>query len=321
MGTVRAVFVRLAKLIGVVLIVSFLTFSLTKLLPGDPVNVILGPQASNEELRTALEERLGLNESFVHQYVTFIGNALHGDLGYSYDLGFSTTDLLKLKLPPTIELMILAQFFSLLIAVPAAMYSAYKANSKVDRGVTMTSFGLISVPGYALAVFLVSFFALRLGWFPAFGYKPIDEAGLAENLKYMALPLMVLVGGLAAVYTRLLRSDLIATLQEDFVLMARSKGLPTWHILLRHALRPSSFTLLTVFAINFGTLIGGSVIVEQFFGIPGVGSLIVQSIAKRDYLVVQGVVLVIAITFVLVNFIVDLLYQVLDPRIRRAGAA
>src|SRR3954452_16257772 len=135
MGIVKAAIIRLAKLVGVILVVSFLTFSLTKLLPGDPVNVILGPQASNEELRTALEDRLGLNESFIHQYVTFVGNALHGDLGYSYDLGFSTTDLLKLKVPATREVVILAQFFSLLIAAPAAMYSAYKANSKVDRGV------------------------------------------------------------------------------------------------------------------------------------------------------------------------------------------
>jgi peptide/nickel transport system permease protein len=321
MGTIKAVAVRLAKLLAVILVVSFLTFSLTKLLPGDPINVILGPQASNEELRTELEQQLGLDKPFFQQYVTYISNALHGDLGYSYDTKFTTTELLKEKLPPTIELMILSQIFSLMIAIPAAMYSAYKANSRTDRAVTTASFGLISIPNYALAVFLVAFFALRLGWFPAIGYKSISDVGLVENLRYMALPLMVLTGGLAAVYTRLLRSDLIATLQEDFVLMARSKGLPTWHILLRHALRPSSFTLLTVFAINFGTLIGGSVIIEQFFVIPGVGSLAVQSIAKRDYLVVQGVVLVIATTFVLVNFIVDALYSVLDPRIRRSGAA
>ncbi len=322
MGTVKAVAVRLARLVALLFIVSLLTFGLVHLLPGDPVTQILGPTAaSDEDLRAAVEDRLGLDESLPQQYVTYISNVLHGDLGKSYDSNFETTTLLKTALPPTIELMILAQLLSLAIAVPAAMYSAYRANSRADRAITTTSFGLISIPSYASAVLLVAVFALGLGWFPAVGYKSVTEAGLLENLRYMALPLLVLVGGLAAVYARLLRSDMIATLQEDFVLMARSKGLPTWHILLRHALRPSSFTLLTVFGINFGTLIGGSVIVEQFFAIPGVGSLAVTSFFKRDYLVVQSVVLVITATFIIVNFIVDGLYSVLDPRVRRAGAA
>jgi len=303
----------------VVLVVSFLTFSLTKLLPGDPVNVILGPQASNETVRAAVEKDLGLDKPFVRQYASYLGGAIQGDLGRSYTSKFETTTLLRQKLPPTIELMLLAQLISLLISVPLAMFSAYRANTRTDRVITTTAFGLISFPNYALAVALVWLFALQLGWFPAIGYKPI-EAGLADNLRSIALPVAALVAGLTAVYIRLLRSDLIATLQEDFVLMAKSKGLPTWHILLRHALRPSSFSLLTVFAINFGALIGGSVIVEQFFVIPGVGSLAIESILRRDYLVVQGVVLLIATSFVLVNFAVDLLYSVLDPRVRRSGA-
>lgn len=320
MGRFKDVIVRLAKLLAVVLIVSFLTFALTKLLPGDPVNVILGPQASNQEMRAAVETDLGLNKSFVSQYTGYIGNALTGDLGRSYVSRFETTTLLGQRLPASLELMILAQIVSLAIAVPVAMLSAYRANTKLDRAITTGTFGLISFPNYALAVVLVAVFSVRLGWFPAIGYKSIGTYGLIENLKSIALPLSVMVTGLTAVYTRLLRSDLIATLQEDFVLMARSKGLPTWHILLRHALRPSSFTLLTVFGINFGTLVGGSVILEYFFAIPGVGSLAVESILKRDYLVVQGVVLLIATAFVLVNFIVDTLYSVLDPRVRRATA-
>ena len=148
-------------------------------------------------------------------------------------------------------------------------------------------------------MFLVYLFSIQLGWFPADRLQPDHRPeGIVDNLKSMALPVSALVAGLTAVYTRLLRSDLIATLQEDFVLMARCKGLPTWHILLRHALRPSSFSLLTVFGINFGTLIGGSVIVETFFVIPGVGELAVRSILQREYLVVQGVVLMIATAFV-----------------------
>jgi peptide/nickel transport system permease protein len=320
MGVAKNVLTRLARLLAVVLIVSFLTFSLTKLLPGDPVNVLLGPQASNQEVRAAVEKDLGLDKPFLSQYTSYVSGALHGDLGRSYTSRFETTELLGQKLPATIELMLLAQVLSLLVSLPLAMYSAYRANSRADKAITASAFGLISFPNYALAVALVWLFALQLGWFPAIGYRSISSAGLIENLKSVALPVFALAAGLTAVYTRLLRSDLIATLQEDFVLMARSKGLPTWHILLRHALRPSSFSLLTVFAINFGTLIGGSVIVEQFFVIPGVGSLAIESILKRDYLVVQGVVLLIASAFVLVNFLVDILYSVLDPRVRRSAA-
>lgn len=319
MGVLKNVIVRLVKLLAVVLIVSFLTFSLTKMIPGDPVNVILGPQASDPELRTAVEKDLGLDKSFVEQYTSYLNGAIHGDLGRSYVSKFETTTLLGQKLPATIELMLLAQAVSLLISLPLAMYSAYRANSRADQAITTTAFGLISFPNYALAVVLVWLFSLQLGWFPAIGYKPLSE-GILDNLKSIALPVAALVAGLTAVYTRLLRSDLIATLQEDFVLMARSKGLPTWHILLRHALRPSSFSLLTVFAINFGTLIGGSVIIEQFFVIPGVGSLAIESILKRDYLVLQGVVLLIATAFVLVNVLVDILYSILDPRVRRSAA-
>jgi peptide/nickel transport system permease protein len=320
MTIARGAFVRLGKLLAVVLIVSFLTFMLTKLLPGSPVNLILGSEAGNPEARALLEDRLGLNEPVWEQY----GRYLHGvifeqDLGYSYLQEIPTTTYLGQRLPATIELMILAQALSLLVSVPLALYSAYKANSAADKLITTGAFGLISIPAFALAPFLVFLFAIQLGWVPSGGYNRITEAGLIENLKSVALPVLVLTTGLTAVYTRLLRSDLIATLQEDFVLMARSKGLPTWHILLRHALRPSSFSLLTVFGINFGTLIGGSVIVEVFFSIPGIGSLAIEQILKREYLVVQGVVLLIATAFVIVNFITDLLYSVLDPRVRRAG--
>lgn len=320
MHIAKLVLVRLPRLIAVVLIVSFLTFMLTKLLPGDPVNVILGSQASNEDMRATVEADLNLDKPFIEQYFSYLGNVAQGDLGRSYTSRFETTDLLREKLPATIELMLLAQLLSLLISVPLAMFSAYRANTRADRAITTASFGLISVPSYALAVGLVWLFSLQLGWFPAVGYSAISD-GIVDNLKSVALPLAALVAGLTAVYTRLLRSDLIATLQEDFVLMARSKGLPTWHILLRHALRPSSFSLLTVFALNFGALIGGSVIVEHFFAVPGIGLLAIESIFKRDYLVVQGVVLLVATAFVVVNFAVDILYSVLDPRVRRSGEA
>jgi peptide/nickel transport system permease protein len=322
MRIVRTVLERLIKLLTVVLIVSFLTFLLTKLLPGNPINVILGPEASNPASYAAVEHELGLDKPFFEQYTNYIGGVVtHFDLGRAYSSNFEVKELLGSRLPATIELMLLAQLISLLISVPLAMYSAYRSNSTADKAITASAFGLISLPSFAMAVFLVYLFSIQLGWFPAVGYDRLTGPdGIGANLKSIVLPVTVLVAGLTAVYTRVLRSDLIATLQEDFILMARSKGLPTWHIMLRHALRPSSFSLLTVFGINFGTLIGGSVIVEYFFSIPGVGGLAVESIGKRDYLAVQGVVLVIAVAFVLVNFLVDLLYTVLDPRVRRVGA-
>ena len=170
MRILKGVVTRLAKLLSVVLIVSFLTFSLTKLLPGDPVVVILGPQYSNEEVRAAVTEDLGLDKPFFVQYVDYVWGAMHGDLGRSYTSKFETTELLGQKLPASLELMILAQILSLLISMPLAMFSAYRANSRADKAITTTTFGLISLPGYAFAVFLVYLFALQLSWFPAIGY-------------------------------------------------------------------------------------------------------------------------------------------------------
>jgi peptide/nickel transport system permease protein len=317
----RSAIFKLAKLLGVVLIVSFLTFSLTKIIPGDPVDLILQSEANDPELRAALEEQLGLDKPLLEQYWIFLSGVLtEGDLGQSYQRGTETTELMAQRLPTTLQLMIMAQLLSLAISIPLALFSAYKANSRADKLITTGTFGMISVPGFALAPFLVFVFALKLSWFPATGYDRITGPdGLGENLRSVALPVLVLAVGLTAVYTRLLRSDLISTLQEDFVMMARSKGLPTWHILLRHALRPSSFSLITVFGLNFGALIGGSIIVEVFFSLPGLGVLLVESIARREYLVVQGVVLVVALAFVLINFLTDLVYSIVDPRVRRAG--
>ena len=321
MRRLRIVLQRVVKLVVVVLIISFLTFSMTKMLPGDPINTLLGPQASDPRAREAVTRDLGLDKPFIEQYTTWLsGVVTEFDFGRAYSSNFQVKTLIAQRLPVTIELMLLAQFFSLLISVPLAIWSAYRANRMSDKVITTTSFGLISFPNYALAVFLVYFFAVQWQIFPAVGYTRLTQ-DVGDNLRSVALPVMVLVAGLTAVYTRLLRSDMIATLQEDFILMARSKGLPTWHVLIRHALRPSSFSLLTVFGINFGTLIGGSVILEYFFSLPGSGGLAVESIAKRDYLAVQGVVLIIAVAFVVVNFVVDLLYSVLDPRVRRGAAA
>jgi peptide/nickel transport system permease protein len=315
---VRAVLSKLPKFIAVVLIVSLLTFVMTRNLGGDPVVQKLGAQSADPESYAAVEKELGLDRPFFAQYFSWLGNALQGDLGRSYNNNQEVSKSLQQRLPVTIELLVLAQLLSIMIAIPLGTLCAYRQNSRLDRTITSMSFGILSIPGFALAIILVYFFAVQWGLVPATGYTRLT-ANVGENLRSIALATTILTLPLAAVYTRLLRSDMIANLHDDFILMARAKGLPTWHILIRHALRPSSFSLLTVFGINFGTLLGGSVIVEYLFALPGIGSLAVESIARRDYLVTQGVILLIAVVFVAANFVVDLLYTVLDPRVRRAA--
>jgi peptide/nickel transport system permease protein len=197
--------------------------------------------------------------------------------------------------------------------------TAYKQNSLFDRVANTTAFGFLSIPNFILAVLLVFIFAIRLGWLPATGYVPFGEDPF-EHFRHMVLPAFSLAAGQIAIYMRLLRTDMIATLQEDFIGVARAKGMPTRRILIQHALRPSSFSLLTVAAINIGTLIGGTIVIERIFAISGLGSLIIEAIFTRDYLVVQGTVVLVAVAFVVVNFLVDILYAVIDPRIRHARA-
>jgi peptide/nickel transport system permease protein len=190
----------------------------------------------------------------------------------------------------------------------------------LDRISTGVSFGFLALPPYIVGVVLVLLFAVTFHWFPATGYTPLTQNPF-ENLRSLLLPSITLALAELATYMRLLRADMIATLQEDFITMARAKGMPPWRILWLHAFRPSSFSLVTVVGLNFGRLIGGTFIVEILFALPGIGELTVQSIFSTDYLVVQGTVLLVAVGYVLVNFLVDLLYVVIDPRVRHAAAA
>jgi peptide/nickel transport system permease protein len=254
------------------------------------------------------------------QYLNWLGNAVRGNLGKAYQNNQTTVSALRQRLPVTIELLIISQLLALVISIPVAIYAAYRPNGWFDRVSTTTAFGLLSIPDFIVGVLLVLIFAVRLHWFPATGYTPISQ-NLQQNLKSMVLPSITLAVGELAAFVRLLRTDMIATLQEDYITMAKSKGMSDRHILLRHAFRPSSFSLVTVLGLNLGRLIGGTFIVETIFALPGIGDLAIRSIYSRDYLVVQGVVLVIAVGYVLANAAVDLLYTVLDPRIRHAGVA
>lgn len=310
---------KIAVMLAVLVVVSFFTFLLTDLLPGDPTIAILGPSATNQA-RAELRQQLGLDKPMINRYFDWLGHAFQGNLGKSYVNQESVGQAISQRLPVTLELLVASQIIALLLAVPLGILAALRPNALIDRAITTFSFGLLAVPAFSLAVILVLIFAVKLHIFPATGYTTLT-ADPAQNLHSIILPSIVLALGSLAVYVRILRADMIATLQEDYVTMARAKGLSTPYILLRHAFRPSTFALVTVIGLNVGALIGGAIVVEQIFALPGIGTLTISSIFGRDYLVVQGCVLVITVGYVLVNFLIDLLYPLLDPRTRYARSS
>ena len=315
----RAVVGKVLYLIPVLFAVTALSFMLLKLLPGDPAVNILGASATPEAVET-LHRQLGLDKPLIEQYGTFVNNALHGDLGRSYQNNQPTVEALRQRLPVTLELLLMSQFLALVLAVPIAIRAATRPDGLLDRISTGVSFGFLALPPYIVGVVLVLLFAVQFHIFPATGYTPLTQNPF-ENVRSLILPSVTLALAEIATYLRLLRADMITTLQEDFIMMARAKGMSPRRILWRHALRPSSFSLVTVAGLNFGRLIGGTFIVEILFALPGIGELTVQSIFSTDYLVVQGTVLLVAVGYVLVNFLVDLLYVIIDPRVRHAASS
>ena len=317
----RLVLRRLPAILATLLVVSFLTFLLTSLLPGDPAVQILGPEAASDpESLAAVREDLRLDDPLLSRYGAWLSDVATGDLGRSYRTGQEVTEAIAERLPVTLEVGTLAVVIALALAIPLGTLSAFRAGSRVDRAVTGASFGLLALPSFMVAILLIYIFAVTLGWLPATGWTRLTTDPI-DNLRHAILPALALAAGEMAVYTRLLRADMITTLQQDSITMARAKGIPTSRILFRHALRPSSFSLMTVVGLQVATIIGGAVIVETLFALPGIGRLLVDSIVQRDLVMVQGVALVIAISFVVINFVVDLLYTLLDPRIRHGSAA
>jgi peptide/nickel transport system permease protein len=310
---------RLAHLVIVLFFVTLFVATLTAMLPGDPVDAIAG--FASPEQKEALREELQLDDPIYVQYGRWVGNFVTGDLGnyYSVTGGRPVMDRVRDALPVSLQLMIEAQVLALVIAIPLGVFTAYRAGSRFDKGANATAFGLLAIPNFAAALVLAYYVGVRLGWLPVSGYvKPSED--LIEHLRRMAMPAIALALGQIAVYMRLLRSDMIATLQEDFITMAKSKGISPSRVLWRHALRPSSLTLLTVAGLNVGVLIGGAVIVEVIFSLPGIGTLLYEAINARQYIALQSLVAIIAVGYVLINFLVDVLYAVLDPRIRHARA-
>ncbi len=370
----RAIGLKLVRLVPVLFLVSLATFFLVDLIPGDPAAAALGTDATVEDLE-AIRKSLGLNKPITERYVDWLSGAVVGDLGQSLrPPNEPVTDLLRSRVGPTLRLAAMALGMSFFISIFLGVWSAQAAGTRVDRLVSGTMFGFISVPTFLAGLLFIFFFvfhesiprwiwvvgvgliALRLaylavvrlgqdrsdvsGWV-GYGAAALVATGLLlwvyvqwpdfprtashryddnwrEQILSLFLPALALALTEIAVFTRLLRADMLSTLQEQFVLSARAKGMPQWRILFRDALRPSSFSLITVAGITLGRLIGGTVIIETIFGLEGLGKLIVGTgVIPKNYTIVQGGVLVLAVGYVLLNAIIDISYQYLDPRIRR----
>ncbi len=366
----RVIGLKLVRLVPVLFLVSLATFFLVDLIPGDPAAAVLGTDATVEDLE-AIRKSLGLDKPITDRYVDWLGGALSGDLGLSLrSPNEPVTDLLQRSVGPTLRLSAMAFTISIFLGV----WSAQAAGTRVDRMVSGTMFGFISVPTFLAALLFIFFFVFResiprylwvigmglivlrliylaisrlaedradvSGWL-GYAVATLVAAGLMmwvfvqwpdfprtashryddnwrEQIRSLFLPALALALSEIAVFTRLLRADMLSTLQEQFVLSSRAKGMPTWRILFRDALRPSSFSLITVAGITLGRLIGGTVIIETIFGLEGLGKLIVGTgVIPKNYTIVQGGVLVLAVGYVLLNAIIDISYQYLDPRIRR----
>jgi len=308
---------QLLTLLVILLAATALTFFITNVLPGDAAVAILGDSATPADI-ASLRTELGLDRNIVVRYVDWLSHALRGDLGKSYRTRENISTMIGDRLPVTLELILLTQLIALAFAVPAGILAAYRSRTKVDSALATVSIGLLSTPAFVKGILLIYLMSVLLGWFPASGFKSLSD-GLGANLHSLALPAMTLALAEFPVYMRLLRADMISTLQQDYILVARAKGLSVREILLGHALRPSSLSLVTVVGINLGRLVGGAVVIETLFALPGIGQMLVNAVYQHDQFVIQGVVLVIATGFVLINLLVDLMYAVIDPRVRISG--
>jgi peptide/nickel transport system permease protein len=306
----RVVGRRLLIAIPVLWGVTFLTFVVLNALPGDAASALLGANATPQEVK-ALSIKLHLNEPFLVRYGHWLGGVLHGDLGTSLYYNQSVSSILAQRLPVTIELVVYALVITFVVSVPLAVLSARRPRGVTDRASMALSMASLSTAPYVLALLLILVFAVNLQWFPALAQ------GTGGDIRDLTLPAITLAIPLIGFYTRFLRADLLEQMQsEDYTVTAMAKGLSRWQVLTRHALRNSGIGLITVIGLNLATLIGATVIVEQIFGLSGIGFQLLKAIDNRDVPLVEGIVLVFATIVVFANLATDLLYDVLDPRIR-----
>jgi peptide/nickel transport system permease protein len=305
---------RVVRLVAVLVAVTAASFAMINLLPGDTVTTILGQNAT-EEQRAEAREELNLDDPLPIRYLRWVGDAVTGDLGESYRTRQPVAEALQERIWVTLELVLLSQLIALAVAVPMAVIGAIRPGSWLDRALSAVQLGFLATPSYLVALGLMAVFAVNLGWFRTTGYTPFTENPF-DNLRSLLLPALALATEQVAIYARVLRTDLIATFDQDYIWHARAKGNSTTSIVARHALRPSSIGLVTITGVSVGRMIGGTVLIESIFALPGLGRFTIDAINNRDFMALQGAVVVLTVGFVLVNFAVDILHGIIDPRIR-----
>lgn len=306
---------RIVEIVPVLLVVTIVVFTILHLTPGDPARVMLGDMASEADV-LRLRESLGLERPVHVQYLVFLGNLVRGDLGQSLALDRSVFRALLERAEPTIALTALSLLVAILVGVVTGVIAAVYHNRPTDQILSTLALVGVSIPNFWLGLLLILVFAVRFGWFPAAGYPPIAEEGLAQSLRYLILPSFALGLSQASIISRITRSTMLDIFRQDFVRTAVAKGVGQRLVVLRHVLVNALVPIITVVGLVLAALLSGAVVIETVFAIPGLGRLVISSIARRDYPVIQGVVLLTALVYVLVNFVVDLLYTVVDPRVR-----
>lgn len=304
---------RLLMTVPVMLFVALFVFGLLDLAPGDPASLLAGEDATPQDI-ARIRMTLGLDEPFLARFGHWSWNVLHGDLGTSLFTGLPVSHMISQRLAPTFSLMVMTLLVSVVIAIPLGAFAAWRHNRWQDRGVMVMAVFSFSVPSFVVGYLLAWTFGLQLRWFPVQGYVPFS-AGIGGSLHSLVLPALALGSVYVALITRITRATLLETLSQDYVRTARAKGVSNRNILFRHALKNAAVPIVTIIGSGVALLISGTVVTETVFSIPGLGRLTVDAILRRDYPIIQGVILLFSVLYVLVNLLVDLLYRVFDPRI------
>jgi peptide/nickel transport system permease protein len=310
----RYILHRFLGMLAVMIIVVTISFIITRVAPGDPAAVMLGPNATAQDI-AALHARLGLDQPLSVQYVDFLRNVLRGDLGWSIFLDRPVTQALSERAGPTALLTLMSIVIAALLGLPVGIYAAYRRGGVLDQVATAVAMLAASVPGFWLGLILIQTIAVRLGWLPASGYGGPGD-GLWVHFTHLVLPALALGLVSSSLILRVTRASMLDVLDDDYVRTARSKGMGELRVVMRHAFRNALIPVLTVLGLTAALLVSGAVVTETVFGLPGMGNLVVSSVLRRDYPVIQGALLVIAALYVLFNFAVDMLYLVVDPRVK-----
>jgi peptide/nickel transport system permease protein len=308
---------RLAQIVPTVVLVSLLVFGLQQLMPGDPALVLAGEERGDPKVLAQIRSELRLDRSLPEQYVHWAGNVLRGNLGYSWRNREPVTELIAQKLPVTAQLAVMAFIIAVLIGIPTGVLAAVKRNTAWDYLANALGLAGLSLPNFWLGIMLILLVSVRLEWLPPSGYVPLTQDPW-QSLATTIMPAFVLGSAIAAILMRHTRSAMLSALDQDYIRTARAKGLSPARVVLRHALRNALLPVVTLGALELGTLLSGAVLTEQVFSIPGFGKMVVDAVFNRDYPVVQGVVLVTAFLFIVLNLLADLLYVLINPRLRRA---